>query len=348
MRVLLVQTSFLGDTILSTPVISGLKKIYPHAELWMMTTPPASALIKRDPLLTGVLVYDKRGKGAGIKGFLKMRRTIKSMGFEKVYALHRSYRTAMLLWLCGIPMRVGFSDAKLSFLYHQVRRRNPADHDVVRNLSLLTVELPLESLNTELRLFPPKKREIDEEIENVLPPPGTYVVLVPGSVWKTKMWHWEGYREVADYILKKGCEVVLLGAHSDGLVNAKVAQGLNAIDLAGKTSISAAMYTIKNSKLVVCNDSMALHFASAFKVPNVAIFCATSPKFGFHPWKNKAVVVEKQNLACKPCARHGGQTCPTGTEVCMKEVSAAEVIAAVEKLLGLTKKVQPESEHLEG
>ncbi len=335
MKILLVQTSFLGDTILSTPVMEGLKKIYPDAELWMLTTLQASSLIKRDPLLSGVLLYDKRDKDSGLAGFLRTRRTIKSMGFDKVYSLHRSYRTAILLWLCGIPLRIGFIDAKLSFLYSQVRRRNPADHDVMRNLSLLSGELSLASLDTQLRLFTPEKKEIDEDIRNVLPQPETYVVLVPGSVWKTKMWHWSGFHEVAEYMLEKGYGVVLLGARSDVRVNAKVGRGLDAIDLAGKTSISAAMYVIKNSKLVICNDSMALHLASAFKVPNVAIFCSTSPSFGFGPWQNNAMVIEREDLTCKPCGRHGYKKCPTGTEACMQELSTESVISAIEKLLDL-------------
>jgi heptosyltransferase-2 len=148
------------------------------------------------------------------------------------------------------------------------------------------------------------------------------------------MWHWKGYREVAQFLLTRGFPVVLLGGPSDEEVNAMVAQGLEVLNLAGKTSIAEAMYVIKNARLVVCNDSMVLHIASAFKVPNVAIFCATSPQLGFYPWKNKAVVVEK-NLPCRPCSRHGRKTCPTGTEACMKELSHFEVMSATKRLLDI-------------
>jgi heptosyltransferase-2 len=178
------------------------------------------------------------------------------------------------------------------------------------------------------------RNELDNDINRTLPQPGDYVVLVPGSVWKTKMWHWKGYREVAQFLLKLGFVVVLLGAPSDEKVNAMVAQGLDVLNFAGKTSIADAMYVINNARLVVCNDSMSLHIASAFKVPNVAIFCATSPQFGFRPWKNRAIVVEK-DLACRPCSRHGGKRCPTGTEACMKELSHVEVIRATKRLLNI-------------
>jgi len=335
MKILLVQTSFLGDTILSTPVISGIRKIYPEAELWMMTTPLSAELVIRDPLLAGVLTDDKKGMNVGLTGILRIKRRIQSIAFDRVYSLHRSPRTSLLLWLCRIPFRIGFSDAKLSFLYHETRTRNRKDHDVIRNLSLLSGDLPVTSFESKLRLFPPNKNELNEDTLKILPDTGSYVVLVPGSAWKTKMWQWEGYHKVAKYMLKRGISVVLLGAKSDEAVNAKVAHGLNIINLAGKTGVGEVMYIIKNSKLVVCNDSMTLHIASAFKIPNVAIFCATSPQFGFSPWRNNAIVVEKKGLSCKPCKRHGGNKCPAGTEACMKELSHHKVILAAEKLLDI-------------
>jgi len=97
MNILLVQTSFLGDTILSTPVISGLNKLFPEAQIWMMTTPLSSSLVKRDPLLAGVISYDKRGKNSGLPGLIRMSRKIRKMKFAKVYSLHRSFRTSLLV-----------------------------------------------------------------------------------------------------------------------------------------------------------------------------------------------------------------------------------------------------------
>lgn len=335
MKILLVQTSWLGDTILSTPVISGIKKIHPDAELWMMTTPLASALIERDPLLAGVLTYDKRNKDIGLSGFFRMLGRIKQLQFDVVYSLHKSHRTALLLWLCSIPLRIGFSDAKLRFLYHQTRRRNLEDHDVARNLSLLSGEISPEDLDRQLRLFAPEEIKVSQDVHHVLSRINQYAVLVPGSAWNTKMWPWQGYQEVAKHLLEKSFQVVLLGAPSEKPVNEKVAQGLDVINLAGKTTVSDAMYVIQKAGLVVCNDSMALHLASAFKVPNVAIFCSTSPAFGFGPWQNSAIVVEREDLDCKPCAPHGGQKCPTDTDACMQGLAPESVIRAVEKLLTL-------------
>lgn len=333
MRILLVQTSFLGDTILSTPVIAAIKKIHPDAHLWMMTTPLAADLVRRDPLLSGVITFDKRNRLSGLSGLLRMSRKLKKMQFDKVYSLHRSFRTALLLFLAGIPLRIGCSDAKLSFLYHQAKERDFRQHDVIRNMAILTGEAGFDPDRMAMRLYPPLPGEIDTGLVERLNHSIPYAVLVPGSAWKTKMWHWRGFREVAEYLVDRNMKVVLLGARSERETCARVAQGIDLINLAGRTGISEAMYIIQHARLVVCNDSMSLHMASALKVPTVAVFCATSPDFGYGPWMNRAIVVEHENLSCKPCRPHGSPACPNGSESCMKQLSADKVVAAARELL---------------
>ena len=331
-KILIVQTSFLGDTILSTPVIAAVKQLYPDCELWMMTTPLSAALVRKDPLLSGVITYDKRKKDKGLKGLFAMAARLRSMGFSRVYSLHRSYRTSFLLFVSGIPVRIGFKASKLRFLYHETHDRNPADHDVLRNLSILKGHGEPGSFQTEMRLFAPEIHELSEKVKKQVPFQKPYAVLVPGSAWATKMWHHEGFRKTAELLLTKGFPVLLLGAPEDAATNRKVAEGLDVSDLAGQTSIADAMTIVKHASLVVCNDSMSLHMASAFKIPTVVVFCATTPDFGFGPWKNRAVVVEK-HLACRPCGRHGGRQCPMGTDACMKEIPFEQVASAIDRVL---------------
>ena len=336
MKILLVQTSFLGDIILSTPLIGALKDRFANASIWMLTTPGGAELVNRDPYLDGVLVFDKRNRDAGLGGLWQTARRLKIHQFDSAYSLHRSARTALLLWLSRIPQRIGYRQAKLHFLYHRTLSRPTAPHDVIRNLSLLAGDIPEEDIqNGSLRLFAPgldelspPARNIFEQLENK-----AYVVLVPGSAWHTKKWYWRNYRKVARHFRDQGYPVVLLGTSADAMTTKAIARDMHIIDLAGQTSIADAMFMVKHAALVVCNDSMSQHLCSAFRVPNVAIFCATSPKFGFGPWQNHAVVVEKMDLACKPCHRHGSVKCPTGTEACMRELPPRSVIEAAERLL---------------
>lgn len=331
MKILLVQTSFLGDTILSTPVISGIKKRYPDCRLWMMTTPLSSSLVKNDPLLEGVISFDKRGKYSGLSGLIRFSKFLKQHKFDKVYSLHKSFRTSLLLFLSGIPDRTCFSTTKAGFLYHRQKTRSPEKHDVIRNLEILDGEVDISALNTDMRLYAPERLEASTKIPSVFSPDDKYAVLVPGSAWATKMWHVEGYKQVAEYLVSKDYKVVLTGSADDAVYCEYIDQNENIINLAGKTSVAEAIYIIQSADLVVCNDSMALHMASACKIPTAVIFCSTIPEFGYGPWNNKAIIIEKK-LSCRPCGTHGKKVCPKGTNECMETISHETVIEAINKL----------------
>lgn len=333
-KILLVQTSFLGDTILATPVISGIKKLYPDAGLWMLATPAGAELVRHDPLLSGVLTFDKRGKEAGLRGLFSKAAGLAAMKFDRVYSLHRSYRTALLLRLARIPVRIGFSNARLAFLYHQLKKRDASQHEVQRSLAILSGEMDLGAADQSLRIFSDSEGRLPAAVRGLTEGGSSYAVLASGSHWETKRWYTGGFERTARELLARGLKVVLLGRAEEGELGAVLSGTGGVIDLTGKTSLSETAAIIQRASLLVCNDSMVLHLGSAFKVPTVVVFCSTSPDFGFGPWLNRARIVEKSGLSCKPCGRHGFHACPLGTEICMREVPAEQVIAACEELLG--------------
>lgn len=335
MKILLAQTGFLGDVVLSTPVIAALKQCCPDGEIWMLTTPQARPLLQRDPLLKGVLSFEKRGTHAGAFGLIRFARMLREMRFDKSFSLHRSYRTSLLLLAAGIPDRVGFRDARLSFLYHN-RVSRPSDvHDVLRRMAILDGQQKTENLSLDLRLYPPPGSECSAAVQALVQQDlEPFAVLVPGSEWETKRWQWQGYRDVASYLLKKGMRVVICGSEKEREYNHQVSKNLEVADLTGRISLDEFLFIMKNAALLACNDSLALHVGSAFKTPTVVMFCATSPSFGFGPWQNDAAVVaEKGGLNCRPCRRHGSRNCPTGTWECTTGVSSEEVIRIVEEKL---------------
>src|SRR5206468_8482552 len=110
---------------------------------------------------------------------------------------------------------------------------------------------------------------------------------------------------------------------SSDLDEAALAQEINrlaggrATVLAGRTDLATLVAVVDRLALLVANDSAPMHIACARGVPVVAVFCATTPALGYGPWGPRAAVVEA-DLACRPCARHGGRRCPRGTEDCMR------------------------------
>lgn len=332
MKILLIQTSFLGDTILSTPVISGIKKLHPDSDLWIMTTPLSASLVERDPLVAGVIPFDKRNRYKGFKGLFAFAKKIREHHFDKVYSLHKSIRTSTLVLLSGIRESVCFDVASGSFLYKTKMKRLKKEHDVLRNLSILSPD-PEKDFNTDMRLFPPEYEELSAGTKQIFSNDEPYAVLVPGSAWATKMWHTKGFSGVASYLKEKKIRVVLMGSSDDIPACKKISSSnKNLIDLAGKTTISDSLYIMSRASLAVCNDSMSLHMASAFRIPTIAVFCSTIPEFGYGPWKNKNAAVIEKKMPCRPCGSHGRKKCPEGTNECMEGVTHTEVIETIESL----------------
>lgn len=335
MKMLIVQTAFLGDAVLSSPVVAALATRFPTAERWLMVTPAAAQLYRNDPRLSGVFSFDKHGRSKGFLGMLAQIRTLRAHKFDIVYSLHRSFRTSFLLWASGIPRRVGFKDASGSWFYTE--RRSPLknkkeSHAVERHFALIADHEVSGSSPPELELTAPTVAEVTPVVRGIVEGRG-YTALFPGSVWATKRWWSNHYRSLIELLEKRGEGCVVLGSEGERALCEEVSRGTNAVLMAGVATIPETMLMVKHASRVVCNDSMALHLASTFKVPSVSIFCATVPSFGFGPWRNpRAKVVGKEGLSCRPCARHGGNSCPTGTQACMREVLPGDVLNACDEV----------------
>ena len=110
---------------------------------------------------------------------LQKGRRIRAMNFGRVYSLHNSFPISSLLAFSRIPKRIGFRDAKLSFLNHETQTRQPDQHEVIRSLAILKGDMDTESFDLKIQLFPPGKNELPDEVVTKLPAPGSYAVIVP-------------------------------------------------------------------------------------------------------------------------------------------------------------------------
>ncbi len=340
-KILLVQTGFIGDTILSTPVIDALVALFPNAKISLLTTPVAAPLFQYDSRLEQVLVYDKRKKDKGFFGFIRMLKQLRTYRFDKVFSLHKSYRTSILLFLSRIKERYGFKESKLSFLYTYSTARKGYNHDVLRNLAiLLPVESNLDKMSGPLSIKIPMELVDSARQKLSLISGDKLVVISPGSVWLTKRWTEEGFSDLLSQLLANGRKVVTLGGLADietglrieSLVLDKSLLEDQYLNLIGKLSLLESAAVISIADVVVANDSAPLHLASAAQVPVAAIFCATVPEFGFGPWRTSHEIIEVPNLQCRPCGRHGHNHCPTGTHFCRNRIGADQVFKAVLRL----------------
>lgn len=338
-KILVVQTSFLGDAVLTTPLLSAIRRRFPKAKLAVLCTPQARDLFAGNPDIDEILTDDKRGSGRGLSGAWRKAKDLKSRGFTIAVSPHKSFRSALLVYLAGIPCRIGFRQSPGWFFYHSRVVRDPTRHDVERNLALLQplgVD-PAESLR-DLRVeVDPVSRAAVEQLFHSLGVErnGLIMGVNPGSVWPTKRWALEGYAELMIQLKKKhSCQILIFGGPEDQQIAARIQElsGNIGVSLVGKVTLRQLACALDWCDLFITNDSGPMHIAVARGVPVVAVFCATTPSLGFYPHSSKAVVIEKE-LSCRPCGSHGGRRCPLGTEDCIRLIKAEDVLRGVDRLL---------------
>ena len=328
---LVIQTSFLGDTILTTPLIAELGKRGP---VDVVTTPAAASLLRYHPDIRSVVPYDKRGVDAGVFGFLRTARRLRKFGYEAAYLAQGSVRSGALAMAAGVSRRVGFaSSAGRRFYSERVQLRDDLHHSA-RLLTLAGVRAsPTDVIRP--RLYPgiPERGAVDRllafhEVHDDGPP---LVALAPASVWATKRWPF--YAELARE-LAPSARVVIIGSREDVALSDEVCGSVpGAINAAGMLSLLGSAELIRRCNLLVSNDSAPLHLASAVDTPTVAIFGPTVPAFGFGPLAKDSTTVGLDGLACRPCDRHGPRRCPLGHWKCMREITPGDVAARVIDIL---------------
>lgn len=316
-KILIFHTAFIGDIVLSTPLIKNIKKLYPNSEITYVTTPAGRVVLSNNPYLKEVIAYDKRGKNKGFKGMLNLAKQLRNKKFDITYIPHRYLRSSLICFLAKIPSRIGYdiSEGKL-FLNKKIEYRKDL-HEVERLLKLLDTECN----DKKIELYPSK--EDKEYIDNYLKDKNTnnkkLIALAIGSKWNTKRWPIEYFNELIerleslDYV-----RVVLVGGNEEKDLLVKYSdKTINAI---GETSLLQLAELIKRCDLIVTNDSSPIHIASAFETYIIAIFGATVRELGFYPWSQNSEVIENNSLKCRPCGLHGGNECPEKHFKCMLDI----------------------------
>ncbi len=335
-KILIIQTAFLGDVVLSTPLIKAVKRKYPHSKIFFLLIPQTKGLLQNNPHLDGIIVYDKKDKEKGVSSFLALARKIRASGFDLALIPHRSFRSALLAYLARIPQRTGFDKSSGAFLFTKKIKYIQNQSEAKRNLSLLETDMPPEN-DCLPELFPSEDdfKYIEELfISWDVKKEDKIVGIAPGSVWNTKRWLPERFGEVAESLIEKlGVKVIFTGGKEDEKLCLEIASNMKSKPLiaAGKTSPLQSAALISRCHVILSNDTAPMHIAVAMRVPVVAIFGSTIPEFGFAPTGKNDLVIQKE-LYCRPCGIHGRKNCPEKHFRCMKEITAAEVFEGVAKV----------------
>lgn len=315
MKILIIQTAFIGDVVLATPLVEALKNKFPTNSIDFLVRKGNENLLIGHPKLNEVLIFDKQnGK---YKNLFKLIKKVRAEKYDYVINAQRFFTTGLLTALSGANKTIGFNKNPLSFAFsekvaHEIDV-NSKLHEVDRNLVL--IKSIVGTVTQTPKLYPSKA-----DYEKV-PTDKEYVCLAPSSVWFTKQLPKKKWIELIEKLPEK-YQIHLIGGPDDLSLCKNIkekSKRKNVVISAGKLSFLESVALIENATMNFTNDSGPMHFASAVNAPITAFYCSTIPAFGFGPLSDKSFIAETEMvLDCRPCGLHGKKACPKGHFNCAK------------------------------
>jgi len=311
--------NWLGDAVMALPAVRNLKTMLVNDPLTVATPEKLAALWQACPFVDKVIALEHPKK------LSTAARQLRAEKFGSVVLLPNSLRAATEAWMAGIPQRAGYARGGRRLLLTKavpVPPRNPVRlHQRFYYLDLVTALGGPDDAS-----LPALRKDFPAPASNA---PFT-IALCPGAEYgPAKRWPAESFLAVAKHFVEKHrAKIVLLGATGDAAIAEEIAKQLpDAENRAGKTSLAEFMAALASARLVICNDSGAMHVASALGTPTVTIFGSTEPLLT-GPLGTRTQVL-RHHVPCSPCFL---RECPIDF-ACMKKITPEMVIAAAEKIL---------------
>ncbi|MDG1147007.1 MAG: glycosyltransferase family 9 protein [Crocinitomicaceae bacterium] len=316
-RILIIQTAFLGDVILATPLVSELNRLFPNSQIDFLVKKGNESLLANNPKLNSVYIFDKtNGKWKSLFGLIKQ---VRKSNYDLVINLHRFGSSGLIAGLSRGKKRYGFKKNPFSFLYtksfdHVIGN---GTHEVERNLSVIHEFGTSSKVRPELVPSKEDRHSISKLIKE------RYYCIAPASVWFTKQLPINKWTELIQTLPQQETIYLIGGKNDVERCETLVKKNpLHKIEiLAGKLSLLKSAALMESATRNYVNDSGPLHLASSVNAPVTAFFCSTTPNFGFGPLSENSAIVEVENLDCRPCGLHGHKTCPKGHFECAEKMN---------------------------
>jgi heptosyltransferase-2 len=328
------------------PALRGLRRLFPDAQITLLVKPAVADLFTGHPSLTRVLIYDSKGRHAGLSGKWALAEQLRRQSFDLAVLFQNAFEAAFLTFLAGVPRRYGYATDGRSLLLSNpvaVPDRRALTHQVRYYWDLLKpLGLTGDPPAPELVVSPEEEQAMAGRLaQGGLTANDVVVGINPGSTYGgAKRWLPERYAEATERLCRTIREsrdqqvgVVIFGAKGEERLGQDIAARLSSpsLVLSGATTIRELMAALKRCAMLLTNDTGPMHIASAFQVPLVAIFgptdWRTTSPFG------SAHAIVRQPVDCAPCML---RECPIDHR-CMTRVTVDQVYdAAVKQVRGLS------------
>lgn len=348
MKILIIQTAFIGDLILTTSFIREVFKKYGNAELHIIVNKGTEDILNANPFLKKIIPFDKKLVKKSIFYFFQFINGLKKEKYDLCISPHFSHRSSLLSFFSGAKKRIGYRESGFSFLHtDKIARVLTGKHETEKLFSLIhsdTSNFPISERRPELYFEENRIAKIREDL-NSKKLNKNFVIIAPSSVWETKRMPASKFSELLKLILEKTkLPVIFIGSPAEvklpeSILNDDLLKDKTGIlaervhNYAGKTNLVELSYLISRASAIVSNDSSPIHIASAFNIPTIMIYGATVTDFGYSTLSDKTFISEVNGLKCRPCGIHGGNNCPEKHFKCMQDQSIQKMFQELLNLL---------------
>ncbi|MDQ1336021.1 MAG: hypothetical protein QG552_2971 [Thermodesulfobacteriota bacterium] len=307
-KILIIRTAYIGDVILTLPILSPLKRLFPQAEISFLTTRRAKEILDTNPYVDKIISYDafwfyKNSARSAFADYIRLLRLIRSESYDLVIEARGDIRDISLLaYLSKSGYRVSYSVGGGGFLLTHIVPFRKIEHKIRYHMDIAKYlgceEAPIE---WDMYLTGDEKHLAGRVlVEKGVHRERLIAAIHPGGRKELKRWHPEGFACVADRLSEEwDASVIILGGPDEVDIAKRVAESsrCRTFMLAGETTLRSMAAILERCDLFICNDSCALHIASMIGVPTVAIF-GPSKSMETGPFGNIHVIVEKP-FACR-------------------------------------------------
>ena len=332
----------MGDLVLTTPIFRELKRVFPDAEITLLTSSGTGSVLNNNPHIDHFIWHKRK------ESYSELNKLIKKLHKEKfdlVYDAHRSLRSIWIVWnltrfrFHTTPkvwlinkrswQRSLLINFKLNFLNNTPPQRQHLLLPLQNQTSLV--------LNNHTELFPDQNTVM--QIKNFLNKNNLlqkkYIAIGASASYPLKRWPLKYFQELISKLIKQDCPVVLVGGANEP-ENTKLEHDFSGkvINAAGKFTPLESAELLRHARIVVTNDTSISHLAEAMQTPAIVFFGATVREFGYPPFLKESTIMEtKEKLSCRPCSRDGRGRCSNPDNLrCLTSITPEMVLSIIPEL----------------
>ena len=331
-RILVVAPSWVGDALLSQPLLTLLKQSDPRSTIDVLAPGWALPIFRRMPEVGETIESPFAHGELALLKRLQIGRYVRARHYDRAYVLPNSFKSALVPLFARIPQRIGFVGEARHWLLTDARRLDERAlalmverfaHLAAPRGTTVAVELP----RPRLQVDPMERDRLIAQLG--LERPSRLVCFCPGAEYgPAKRWPPRYFGELAAALAADGHTVWIVGSSRDHDIGdaIRASSAGVALNLCGRTTLDQAVVLLSGADMVVTNDSGLMHVAAALDRPMVALYGSSSPAFT-PPLSGRARIL-KLDVPCSPCFE---RTCPLGHFDCMMKLMPRRVLAEIHR-----------------